>query len=258
MEVETEKLHNLFGPASRDVPMASILQIRTLSLERRLMRSLLRLFVLLLAVAGLVAAGFAQTAPEGTQGPQFTGGMAELQAHGLQGEITAISGSTITVKTEQGETYSVLTGPNTHFRKQREDIQITDLHAGDMIAAFGDRNPKAKTLGAAFVAVLDKARYEQMRAEFGKTWTAGVVQAIEGTNIKIKRPDNVIQTIAVDENTSFRRRREDITLLDIKPGDNVGARGSLQNGTFLATLVTVRPERRTHRGPDAGEAQPNH
>lgn len=186
--------------------------------------------------------------------------MEQFQAHGVQGDVTAISGSTITVKNEQGETYSVLTGPNTHFRKQRDEIQMSDIHVGDMIAVFGDKDPKAKTIGAAFVAVVDKARYEQMRAEFGKTWTAGVVQSIDGTNIVIKRPDNVTQTIAVDENTSFHRRRDDITLLDIKPGDNVGARGSLQNGTFLATMVNVRPKGGQHRdhGPNPSADQPNH
>lgn len=173
------------------------------------------------------------------QAPMQGGGMADIQAHSVRGDVTAITGNNITVKTEQGEVYTVETGPNTRFRKQRDLIQISDLHAGDMIAAIGDKDAKAHTLGAAFVMVIDNARYEQMRAEFGKTWTAGVVQSIDGTNIVIKRADGQTQTIAVDENTSFRRRREDITLPDIKPGDTIGARGALHNGAFLATLVNV-------------------
>jgi hypothetical protein len=108
-----------------------------------------------------------------------------------------------------------------------------------MIAAVGDKDPKAKTVGAVFVMVIDREQYEKARADFGKTWTAGAVQSIDGTNIVIKRPDNIIQTISVDENTSFRKHREDITLPDIKVGDNVTARGALQKGTFLATIVSV-------------------
>lgn len=203
------------------------------------MKLLLRISALLLAAAVCLPAGHAQSAPQQDQQGQQFRGMAGFQAHSVRGDITAISGNTISVKTEQGELYSIATGPNTHFRKQRDEIQVSDLHVGDMIAAIGDKNEKAKTLGAVFVMVIDKARYEQMRADFGKTWTAGVVQSIDGTNITIKRPDNVTQTVSVDENTSFRRRREDITLLDIKPGDNIGARGSLQNGAFLATIVNV-------------------
>lgn len=173
------------------------------------------------------------------QAPMQNGGMADIQAHSVRGDVTAITGNTITVKTEEGEVYTIETGPNTRFRKQRDLIQISDLHAGDMIAAIGDKDAKARTVGAAFVMVIDKARYERMRAEFGKTWTAGVVQSIEGTSIVIKRADGQTQTIAVDENTSFRRRREDITLPDIKAGDAIGARGALHNGAFLATLVNV-------------------
>jgi hypothetical protein len=108
-----------------------------------------------------------------------------------------------------------------------------------MIAAVGDKDPKAKTLGAIFVIVIDREQYQKMRADFGKTWTTGVVRSIDGTNIVIKRPDNITQTVAVDENTSFRRRREDITLPDIKTGDNITARGTLQNGTFVATVVNI-------------------
>lgn len=167
------------------------------------------------------------------------GGMGEFQDHAVQGDITAISGSTISVKTDDGQVYTVATGPNTRFRKERDLIKLSDLHVGDMIAAVGDKDTKAKSLGAVAVVVIDKTRYEQMRADFGKTWTAGVVQSISGTNIVIKRPDNVTQTIAVDENTEFRQRHEDIVLPDIKPGDNLTARGALRNGAFLATLVNV-------------------
>jgi hypothetical protein len=215
--------------------MPSILQLRTLDLKDSgsMMKVLVRIAVPLLAAAFcLVPALHAQPAMQ-------AGGMADIQAHSVRGDVTAITGNTITVKTEEGQVYTIQTGPNTRFRKQRDPIQIGEVHTGDMIAAVGDKDVKARTMGAAFVMVIDKARYEQMRAGFGKTWTAGVVQSIEGTNIMIKRADGQTQTIAVDENTSFRRRREDITLPDIKAGETIGARGALHNGAFLATLVNV-------------------
>jgi hypothetical protein len=212
------------------------------------MKSLFRISVPLLAAAFLLPQLPAQDtnliAPPpqpGTMGryQDQQGGMGSFQDHSVRGDITAISGNTITVKTDDGPVYTVATSPNTRFRKQRDLIKISDLHVGDMIAAIGDKDPKAKTVGAVFVMVIDKEQYEKARADFGKTWTAGVVQSIDGTNIVVKRPDNVTQTIAVDENTSFRKHREDITLPDIKVGDNVTARGALQNGAFLATELNV-------------------
>jgi hypothetical protein len=210
------------------------------------MKSLIRIIVPLLAAAlflpiPALAAPHQPVASAQDQDQQNRGGMGgfQFEEHSVRGDITAIAGNTITVKTDEGDVYSVATGPNTRFRKQADQIKVTDLHVGDMIAAIGDKDPKAKTLGAMFVVVIDKEQYAKARADFGKTWTAGAVQSIDGTNIVIKRPDNVTQTVSVDENTSFRRRREDITLLDIKPGDNITARGALQKGSFLATMVNI-------------------
>ena len=195
------------------------------------------LIVPLASARPLLSLQTAQQQQDQQEGPGM--GPQQFEEHSVRGDVNAISGNTITIKTDDGEVYSVATGPNTRFRKQRDLIKITDIHVGDMIAAVGDKDPKAKTLGAAFVVVIDREQYEKMRADFGKTWTAGVVQSIDGTNIVIKRPDNVIQTVAVDENTAFRRRREDITFPEIKVGDNISARGAIQNGTFLATAVNV-------------------
>lgn len=223
------------------------------------MKSILRAAIPFLAGALLFqTSGLAgprqSAAPAQDQDQQRRGGMGgfQFEEHSVRGDITAITGNTITVKTDEGDAYSVATGPNTRFRKQADLIKITDLHIGDMIAAVGDKDTNAKTLGAMFVVVIDKEQYAKARAEFGKTWTAGVVQSIDGTNIVIKRPDNVTQTVAVDENTSFRRRREDITLLDIKPGDNISARGALQNGSFLATMINIGGPRGGGFGGGAG------
>lgn len=227
--------------------MASILQLRTPWLKElgSMMKALVRIAVPLFAAVFFCLAAIPVRLS--AQSSMQAGGMADIQAHSVRGDVTAIRGNTITVKTEEGEVYTIETGANTRFRKERDPIQISDLHTGDLIAAIGDKDAKARTVGAVFVMVMDKARYEQMRTSFGKTWTAGVVQSIEGTNIVIKRADNQTQTIAVDENTSFRRRREDITLPDIKPGDTIGARGAPHNGTFLATMVNVG------RGGERGE-----
>lgn len=207
------------------------------------MKNLARISVLFLSATLAMAFAHAQNGPpDGPapgQGPGRAQGMAAFAEHGVQGTVTAIAGGDITVKTEDGASYKIETGANTRFRRQREQIAITDIHVGDMVGAFGDKDDKAKTLGAIAVMVIDKDQYEKARADFGKTWTAGTIQSIDETKITIKRPDNVVQTIVVDENTSFRKRRDSITMADIKVGDNVNARGALQGTNFLATTLSV-------------------
>ncbi|HEX3470456.1 MAG TPA: DUF5666 domain-containing protein [Silvibacterium sp.] len=204
------------------------------------MKSPLRASILLLAAAVSLPFALGQDAPPpGSAQGQGQGMGGVFAGHGVRGTVTVISGNDISVKTEKGDVYKIETGPNTRFRKEREQVKISDIHVGDMVGAAGDLDDKAKTLGAMFVVVIDKEQYEKARADFGKTWTAGAIQSIDETKITIKRPDNVVQTIVVDENTSFRKRRDSITLADIKVGDNVNARGAIQNGNFVATVLSV-------------------
>ncbi|HZZ38103.1 MAG TPA: DUF5666 domain-containing protein [Acidobacteriaceae bacterium] len=183
------------------------------------------------------------------------GGMFMMGSNSAHGTVTAVSGSNITIKDEQGQVYIVQTGPNTHFRKDREESKIADIHVGDTIVAAGNLDDQAKTVGAVFVVVLtpeQAARVAQMRAEFGKTWTAGKVTDIKNLTLTVERPDKVSQTVAVDENTTFRKggrgTAEDITFPDIKVGDMVTARGALQNNNFLAASIAVMPPRQPGQG----------
>jgi hypothetical protein len=177
----------------------------------------------------------------------------------VHGTVTAIAGSEFTIKTEDGTLYKVATGPNTHIMKDRQPIQASDVHAGDVVMAGGEVDEKAHTVGAVFFAVLDAeqvARMKQMQADFGKTWTAGKITAIKDLTLTIERPDKKTQTIAVDENTSFRKHRESITLADIKVDDAVSAHGALQGGNFLATELTVIDPNRRPGGPGGQRPTP--
>lgn len=191
------------------------------------------------------------------------GGMFFGMGSAVHGSVTAIAGSDFTIKTEDGTTYKIATGPNTHIMKDRQPIKSADIHVGDVVMTGGEVDDKAHTVGAVFLAVLDAeqvARMKQMQADFGKTWTAGKVTAINDLTLTIDRPDKKTQTIAVDENTSFQKHRESITLADIKVGDTVTSRGALKNGDFLATqLIVVEPRNRPPgQGPnrDSSAAAP--
>lgn len=174
------------------------------------------------------------------------GGMFMMGRNSAHGTVTAISGTTITIKDEQGQIYQVETGPNTRIRKDRDEIKLSEIHPGDVVVAAGNLDEQTKTVGAMFVVVLnaqEAARMQQMRADFGKTWTAGQVTAKQGLTLTVERPDKVSQIVMVDENTEFRKRgsegEEDVAFPDIKVGDRIMARGSLQNGQFVATDIGV-------------------
>lgn len=124
-----------------------------------------------------------------------------------------------------------------------EEIKAGDIKIGDAIGAMGDTDAAAKTVAASRIMLLDPEtakRMEEMAANFGKTWLQGKVTAIDGTKITLTGTlDSAPHTAVADENTTFRKRREPVTLADIQVGDTVRIDGAVKDGVFTATSVSV-------------------
>ena len=162
------------------------------------------------------------------------------KGNGVRGTVTAAAANSFTIRTDEGDTYQVLYSPNTRLMKDRQPIEAADVHVGDMLMAGGIVDPKAKTVGAVFVVDIDAKQVRDAKAAFGKTWVMGKVTAIHELKITIERAgDKQAQIVAVDENTSFRKHREDVTLADVKVGDTISAQGALHADTFLATTLRI-------------------
>jgi len=142
-----------------------------------------------------------------------------------------------------------------------QPLKPTDIKVGDFITAGGEMDQAGKSIGAVFIAQIDPERAKQMRemqANYGKTWLAGRITAIDGTTITIEGiVDHAAHAIAVDENTSFHQRRDAITLADIKPGEQLRAEGAMKAGAFLATTVTAMEPQNRGEGGDRNGGQPS-
>ncbi|HTA30537.1 MAG TPA: DUF5666 domain-containing protein [Candidatus Cybelea sp.] len=213
--------------------------------------------------------GYGQRGGRGGMG----GGM---MGRGLMGTVTEVGADHYTIKTEMGDVYTVHFSAETHITKQPagmrgpggggggegngggggygrggnggggnppQEIKATDIKVGDAIVAGGDIDATAKSVGATRVMQLDPdtaKRMQEQAASFGKTWLGGKVTAINGTTITLTGAlDNAPHTVAADENTTFRRRRDPITLADIQVGDTVRAEGAVKDGVFTATAVSI-------------------
>lgn len=217
----------------------------------------MRAFVLAMALT-LGASAVSLQAQEGPGGGR---GM-WMGANGsmVSGTITEKAADHLTVRTEEGASYRIAINENTRIRKDRQPASASDLRVGDAVMAAGQVDEKAKTVAALFVAELSPEQVKQMqemRASYGKTWLAGKVSAIQETKITVDGMDGKPHVIEVDENTSFRKRRESITLADVKPGDRVRAQGAAKGDAFLATtLAVMEPGLGREDVPGSGNAQP--
>jgi hypothetical protein len=198
-------------------------------------------------------------------GRGWGGGMG--MGRGLMGTVTEVAGDHYTIKTETGETYTIHYSANTRILKQQArargeggerggrgeggpgggnpptPLKSTDIKVGDAIAAMGEVDATAKSVGATVVMQIDPERVRQMRemqANYGKTWLMGKVTAIDGVKVTLVGVvDNTAHSFVADENTTFRKRRDPITLADIQVGDTVRVEGALKDGAFLATQVSA-------------------
>ncbi len=246
----------------------------------------------LLAALAISAPLRAQTPPDtgGWQGGGQGGGMRGMGigipggGRGIMGTVTEAAADHYTIKTDQGDIYRVFFSVNTRILKQPaprnpapgtssakpaprqprdqgdrpmpQEIKAAEIKVGDVIMAAGEADSAKRTLGAVMIFQVDPERARQMReyqAQFGKTWLAGRITAIDETKITLEGiTDHAPHSFLVDENTSFRKRRDSITLAEIHPGDQIRVEGALAAGTFTATLVqAIEP-----RNPDALRDQP--
>jgi hypothetical protein len=206
--------------------------------RRRVLR-LVAASVLLMLGAAVLASCEAQAQDDNDQGwAQFS------RDNTLRGTVvSAVPGGknegSFAVKTDSGQPWRVLYGVNTRLMKDRGPIRPSEIQAGDMIFAAGNVDAKKKTVGAAILIDIPAEEVRKAREGLGKTWAAGRIISIAGTTIQVHRLDGVEQKIAVDENTSFREKRNSVTLADLRPGEGFRAEGHVTNGTFIATTFTV-------------------
>jgi Domain of unknown function (DUF5666) len=183
------------------------------------------------------------------------------------GKVTSIGKDSLVISPLMGgDPVTVRVGDNTRVNKDRQPAKLEEIKTGDLVFVRGAL--KNGAIEAAMVGVVNpqmNQRFEQGGAgpggfgggpggggpvrfnqdDLGKKFIAGEVKAINETKLTIARPDGQSQDIEVDENTSFKRANESITLPDIKVGDFVHGPGELKNSVFVAKeLMIGRPPMR--------------
>lgn len=199
----------------------------------------------------------------------------------VEGIVTAATKDKVTIKTDAGDSYDVTVTDTARILRSGQEIKLTDIKPGDRVTARGTVDANAKTVAAMIVTDIDAATLAKAKENLGKTYITGRITAIDADNLKltVMRTDNVTQTIAVDDGTSFQRGNrgvaadvtaaggiagggfgggfggrggrqggaqaaappppESITLADIKVGDMVMATGTLKGDTFTVLKMGV-------------------
>lgn len=153
----------------------------------------------------------------GPAGPGFGRGMGGIT-------ITAISGNSISLKTEDGWTRTITVDSGTTYTKSGATIALGDLKVGDQV---GFRQTK-ETDGSFTIDSI-----QVVLPHLG-----GQVTAVNGSTITVTLRDGSTGTIKVSGDTTYTVNGNGATLADVKAGMFLMAEGTLNaDGSLAATNV---------------------
>lgn len=213
----------------------------------------------MLCFMAIMAAAFVHASAQ----PQERGGNMP-PGQNVVGKVTAVSKDSLTIAPLMGgDAVSVKVSDTTRVAKDRQPFKFEEIKVDDVIFARGEL--KDNTMQAAVVSVVNPEMIQRIqqgggaggpngpggfmsglnREDMGKKFIIGEVKAVNETKLTLARVDGQTQDIEVDENTSFKKNGESITLPDIKVGDFVRGRGELKDNTFVPKeLIVGRPQMR--------------
>ncbi len=140
--------------------------------------------------------------------------------------ISAIHGSSLDLKTDDGWTRTISVGSATKITKAGKSASLGDLAVGDRIAIRETKNPDGSYTVVAIVVPTPIV--------------SGTVTAIGPTSLTLKLRDGSTRSVTLTGSTTYRLGRADATKADVKVNSVVIAAGTAGKGdAFTATSVQV-------------------
>jgi preprotein translocase subunit YajC len=168
---------------------------------------------------------------------------------GVFGKLTAIHDQSIEIATPNGENVTVKISSGTQFRKDQEAAKFADFKVGDVVFVRGQENADhtwtAEVLGQRSGGFGGRGAGSgggagvRPTGVLGQDYVFGELKAIDAPKLTILRPDNVTQTVELNEETSLRKGQNSVTMADIQIGDHVMVRGGMKDGAFQPKSVMV-------------------
>ncbi len=199
------------------------------------------------------------------------------EGRGVLGTVTAVAGDHFSVKTETGAHTAVYFSANTRFLKQviarsagpavdcnaelemarlpgtLEPWKAAGIQSQDVIAASGEGDAAERQVGAVVIVLLDPGCAREagkLLANYGKTWLAGRVTAVQGSRITLASAiDLGSRTLVVGAKTEVEQAGTGNKVDAVQVGDMVRVEGARRHGVFAAKTIRVVVFPRPHGGP---------
>lgn len=152
-----------------------------------------------------------------------------ILGYGVRGTIQKISGSTLTLQTEQNKTVQVAVNKNAHIFVGHLPASLSDLQANETIEAFGDKNSDG-SLNAMLIHV---------------DLIHGQVVSINGNTIILSYGNKGAQTtVTTTAATKYYIANQPVPAATLQQGDTIGVAGpGSQKSGVTATAIFIHAPR---------------
>lgn len=235
-------------------------------MSKKIVRSIPILLVFLLA--GSLAAQQNPPTPPPTSTPgQDQGRRGMGGPPPVLGTITSVGVDRFEIKTPDGATQTVMINDQTHYRQrvegqqQPQELALEDLKVGDHVMVRGTPNADKQVVavGVNRITAEQFQRFQSFAAQGGPggpgagnwgpggggpgggpmegTRAGGEITSIKGNQITVQSRRAGERMIVVNDQTTFNKDGQTVTLKDLKVGDRIFAMGKEVDGKFVATEV---------------------
>jgi len=144
--------------------------------------------------------------------------------HGMAGIVTSVSSSELQLRVPEHVTFTVHLGPSARVIENGQPASLSSIHTGNGVIVRGEFDVDARKIDAATVALMPPMGLRLLRirtANFGKTWTAGVVTGVQPNSIDLQRMDGTKQTIQLDTDTAYVFQNRSVPPAWLREGERV-------------------------------------
>jgi len=152
----------------------------------------------------------------------------------LMGTVSSVGADRIEIKKQDGTAQVVMVTGETHYRQGQQDIALEDLKPGDHISARGQTNDNKEFVANAVRRMTDE---DMQRMQPMGDRAGGQIVSIDGNQLKVQNPRQGEKIVIVNDQTTFMKDGQPITLKDLKVGDRIFATGKETDGKLTATRV---------------------
>ena len=178
----------------------------------------------------------------------------EMGGERVIGTVASVGVDRFELKKADGTTATVLVNDQTHYRQQQQEFQLEDLKPGDHVFVRGNLNSD-KQLVAVGIQRVTEEQLQRFQAgggpgpggdpggpgggwdQSGGDRAGGEIVSVDQNQIKVRNRFQGERTIVINDQTTFTKQGQAITLKDLKVGDRIFAMGKQVQGQFVATQV---------------------